>query len=219
MSSLRCTECSRIVRPIVCLDIDGTLGEYHDHFKRFAQQFLGETLPQKYPGGIAFNEWLGLEKNLYRKIKLAYRLGGMKRSMPINPHAKTLVGDIRSVGAEIWITTTRPYLRMDNIDPDTRFWMERHGLTYDNMLYDEHKYAQLGRHVDAGRVAAILDDDPEQFDEASQIFPGKVIQIRGVHNSHVTARRSPSAATLAVARDMIQEKIVEWKAEHEHAER
>lgn len=147
-------------RPVIALDIDGTLGNYHAHFITFAEAWTGRALPDPLDinPGIPLHKHLGLGKATYRACKLAYRQGGMKRSMPVYPHAAELTKNLRRAGAEVWICTTRPYLRLDNIDPDTRHWLRRHGIQYDGVLFGENKYRELVKRVDRKRVVAVLDD-------------------------------------------------------------
>src|SRR5256885_3623561 len=126
------SECSRVVKPVVAIDIDGTIGDYHTHFLTFAEQWLAVGRNHwDYHGDENFGDWFcgryGVDKTIYRQIKLAYRQGGLKRSMPVYSGMVELVREIGSV-AEVWLTTTRPYLRLDQVDPDTRFWLERHGI-------------------------------------------------------------------------------------------
>src|SRR5262245_39208577 len=118
---MRCSHCSMPVKPIVSFDIDGTLGDYHGHFANFAQGYLGRSLPRDFPGGD-FSEYLRIDKGTYRQIKLAYRQGGMKRTMPAYNRMGHIVQLAKEWGCEVWLMTTRPYLRLDNVDPDTRFW-------------------------------------------------------------------------------------------------
>lgn len=210
-----CSNCSEPLSPIVAVDIDGTLGEYHEWFTEFACGWLGREVPAGYDGSMPFNEYLGLDKDLYRKIKLAYRQGGMKRTMPMRKGADVLMKTLKELDVEVWITTTRPYLRLDNIDPDTRHWMERHGLEYDHMLYDELKYQQLAEYVNPERVVMILEDDPEQIDFANGVYkPGVAVQAAGPHNNHPSARRSPAAGSLYLVADMATRRIQEWKETH-----
>jgi hypothetical protein len=155
--------------PIVALDIDGTLGDYHGHFTRFAEQWLGRDLPdpEANTDGVPFNKHLGISKATYRQCKLAYRQGGMKRSMPCYEGASELTHHIRKEGAQIWICTTRPYLRLDNIDPDTRHWLRRNKIQYDGVLYGEHKYRDLKRAA-TGPVLFVVDDLPQMLVQAEQ---------------------------------------------------
>lgn len=154
-------------KPVVGLDIDGTMGDYHGHFTRFAEQWLGREMPDPSLNtqGVPLYKWLGMSKSTYRQCKLAYRQGGMKRSMPCYDGASELTRAIRKAGCEVWIATTRPYLRLDNIDPDTRHWLRRNGIQHDGVLYGEHKYRDLKKYL-GDRVLFVVDDLPEMVTQA-----------------------------------------------------
>lgn len=157
--------------PVVALDIDGTLGDYHGHFTRFAEQWTGRPMPdpQEITGGVPLYKHLRMSKSTYRECKLAYRQGGLKRSMPAFDGVDTLTRDIRTAGAQVWICTTRPYLRLDNIDPDTRHWLRRNHIQYDGVLFGEHKYRDLVRTVGVARVLMAVDDLPELCAQAATL--------------------------------------------------
>jgi len=159
---MKCTECGSVIRPVVSVDIDGTLGNYHDHFVFFAEEYVGRRLSASYDGSEEFSDHLGLEKSIYRDIKLAYRQGGMKRSMPQYHGARDFMIDLRNRSVEVWISTTRPWMRLDNIDPDTRHWLDRNGIHWDYMIYGEDKYDQLVSRVDPERIVAVIDDLSDQ---------------------------------------------------------
>lgn len=157
-------------KPIVALDIDGTLGDYHSHFLAFAEKWVGQTMPhpdQINPGQPLWR-FMGVDKQTYKECKLAYRQGGLKRWMPAYPGVSELTAAIQGTGAEVWICTTRPYLRLDNIDPDTREWLRRNEVLWDAVLFDladskYSKYRELARQA-GRRVACIMDDLPEAID-------------------------------------------------------
>lgn len=153
-----------MAKPVVALDIDGTLGGYHEHFIRFAADWTGKEMPPlcEMEGGQPFFRFLGMSKHSYRECKLAFRQGGMHRSMPVFEGAVSMVRDFRRAGAEVWLCTTRPYLRYDRLAPDTRHWLSRHRIRYDGILYGTHKYADLVKNVGGAAVVAVLDDLPEQ---------------------------------------------------------
>lgn len=157
-------------KPIVALDIDGTLGDYHGHFTRFAEQWVGREMPDPHlnTNGVPLYKWLGMSKATYRQCKLAYRQGGLKRSMPAYEGASELTRALRKRGAEVWIATTRPYLRLDNIDPDTRHWLRRNKIQSDGVLFGNHKYRDLKRIV-GSRVVFVADDLPEMIEVANSI--------------------------------------------------
>lgn len=162
-------------KPVVALDIDGTLGDYHGHFLRFATNYFGVEFPDpaEINPGLPLHAFMQISKEAYRECKLAYRQGGLKRWMPAYPGAAELTAAIKMAGAEVWICTTRPYLRLDNIDPDTREWLRRNGIQYDAVLFDTldgekgSKYRELKRQA-GDRVCTIVEDLPEYLDLATQ---------------------------------------------------
>lgn len=158
--------------PVVALDIDGTSGNYHGHFIKFAEAWLGRSLPSssQFTGGVPFYKYLGVSRETYRTMKLAYRQGGLKRSMPVYDGIGEFSRYVRKSGVQVWICTTRPYLRLDNIDPDTRHWLtKRAGIQYDGMLYGRYKYHDLARAVGAHRVVVVYDDLPDLIQQAMRL--------------------------------------------------
>lgn len=155
--------------PVFALDIDGTLGNYHSHFLRFAELWLDKEMPDvtAYNPGLPLWKFMRITRARYRECKLAYRQGGLKRWMPAYDGASDLTYAIRKLKCEVWICTTRPYLRLDNIDPDTREWLRRNKIHYDAVLFGDDKYKELRRQAGA-RVAAVFDDLPEQCEAAAR---------------------------------------------------
>lgn len=169
--------------PVVALDIDGTLGQYHEHFRWFAELYTGKELPPDWRPEFkgSFNRALHMGKPLYREVKLAYRQSGMKRCMPTFMGAGPMTKAIRKSGAEVWICTTRPYLRLDNVDPDTRHFLRRRGIQYDAVLYGPYKYRDLVKRVGVERVVLVIDDLPEQIASARQVGLPALLRS-GPHN-------------------------------------
>lgn len=165
-------------KPVVALDIDGTMGDYHANFLSFADLYFGKPfsplLGTPNPG-LPLWEFMGISQRDYRDAKLAYRQGGWKRWMPCYPMAAEATNFIREQGAEVWLCTTRPYLRLDNVDPDTREWLRRSEIEYDALLFDPAhessgtKYDELRRQA-GNRVASIVDDLPEMILAAKSAF-------------------------------------------------
>lgn len=169
--------------PVVALDIDGTLADYYGHFHWFAEMYLQRKLNLEWSRQHRgeFSEALGLEKSVYRQIKLAYRQGGMKRSIePING-AGNEVRTLRKAGIGVWICTTRPWNRLDNIDPDTSFWIEHNLGRVDGVIYGEDKYLDLMDIVGKERILGVIDDLPENIDKAKSLGLNWAI-ARGPHN-------------------------------------
>jgi hypothetical protein len=216
-----CSACSRSVRPVVAVDIDGTLGNYHAHFLNFLEEYIGWAEPRPfYIGAEGFKEWCmdmyGVSEATWKDAKLAYRQGAQKRSMPIFPWAQVLTGIVRWEGAELWVTTTRPYLRLDNIDPDTREWLARNGIEYDGLIYDKYKYKLLAEQVDPERVVAVVEDLEDKIEEARHYF-GAAVPIRRQTEYNVGARRflcGMSSDDLREVTAVIVQRINRWKELH-----
>lgn len=216
-----CSRCSEIVRPVVTLDIDGTLGQYHDHFMRFASAWLGITYLNEsrlFDGTEPFSDWcgraFGIDKTRYREIKLAYRQGGLKRTMPVYPHAKVLCESVREVGAELWLTTTRPHDRYDRVDPDTREWLKRNEIPHAGLLFaDDDKMAALAERVSPERVCFILDDLPEVLERGVELFPqaGHVLRANGYN---LLGSWPVAVADLLDARAMMTVHVQDWNLSH-----
>jgi phosphoglycolate phosphatase-like HAD superfamily hydrolase len=213
-----CSSCSVRVKPIVAFDLDGVLGDYHGHLHRFAEAYLGRRfgIQMPYKGDIPHREWFemsGIDNATFRDIKLAYRQGAQKRSMPANRDMIGLVNRLARQGVEIWITTTRPYLRLDNVDPDTRHWLERNEVEFDHLMYDDNKYPKLASMVERSRVIAIIDDELEMVEEAESAFnSGTPILWRNRYNKEVF--HSITASSTKELRLMIMDRLARWERDY-----
>jgi phosphoglycolate phosphatase-like HAD superfamily hydrolase len=212
-----CTKCSTPVTPVVAIDIDGTLGDYHGHFLTFARSYF-LTPPRAhrvYNGSGSFKRWwmkefMRSEKD-WHDVKLAYRQGGMKRTMPIRPNARHLMQYIKErEKVELWVTTTRPYLSLDNIVPDTIEWLHRHNIfDYDGILFDEDKYEQLAERVDPDRIVAVVDDLVDMCLHADDVL-GRSVSIMAA-NKYNTGVSWPIKLTLEETTPEILKRIAAWK--------
>jgi hypothetical protein len=210
---MKCTDCGEPIKPIVAIDIDGTLGQYHEQFHDFMENYFGRKLPGGWMGASDWEVHLGLSREQYREAKLAYRQGGFKRWMPLHHQADLIPKTAHERGAEVWITTTRPYLRLDSVDPDTREWLRRNRIYYDRLLYDERKYEKLLAIVGEGRVVAVVEDLPDQYGWAEACF-GQGVPIMPVRTHNAAYRHGGTAQWMQTSK-MISEtiaiKIQEWK--------
>jgi FMN phosphatase YigB (HAD superfamily) len=191
--------------PIIALDIDGTSGDYHEHLRWFAELYTQE--PQEvhwdWSDHAEFSEALGMNKELYRQIKLAYRQGGMKRSMPAFPGIREFVETVRANGVQLWIATTRPWQRLDNIDPDTRFWIQRNIGRVDGVIYGEDKYLDLQDIAKerGQRIIGVFDDLPENIVAAQSIGLRACLRSGG-HNERFRKSR-PNTPIAHSSEDML----------------
>lgn len=183
------------------LDIDGTIGRYHDHFAWFASMYFGKEIRDGYDGSVSFAKWMGVSKTRYREAKLAYRRSGLKRDMPAYTDAPALSRALRSRGAEVIICTTRPFLALEVVEDDTRIWLRRNRIQYDGLINGERKYAQLARQY-GHRVFGIMDDLPEMVQQAHDWRLPAILRSQP-HNSNfywsARAHTIPGAQALALA--------------------
>jgi 5'' nucleotidase, deoxy (Pyrimidine), cytosolic type C protein (NT5C). len=199
--------------PVVAVDIDGTIGDYYEHFRWFAELYLQKpvTIDWEYSDSAEFSEALNIDKAVYRQIKLAYRQGGMKRSLPVFPGAGHTIRTLREKhGVQVWIATTRPWQRLDNIDPDTQFWLKRNIGRVDGVIYGEDKYLDLMDIVGANRIIGVVDDLPENV-VAAQSLGMRAMLKAGNHNAVFRKVRQgvPVAHDCSEMLDIFQEWIGE----------
>jgi hypothetical protein len=190
--------------PVVGIDIDGNLGDYHGHFRWFLENiyFPGRAWPPywdpTYEG--EFSDALGLEKHAYRDAKLAYRMGGLKRCMPLFENDYKKDGEnsvrreiqyLRSQGIQVWICTSRPWLSLTTVDPDTQFWLDRNVGKVDGLIYGEDKYLDLIDIVGKDRIIGVIDDLPDNILRAKELELRSAIRL-GDHNRWWAGRGSES---------------------------
>jgi hypothetical protein len=156
---------TREAKLVVGIDIDGTLGDYHSHFLRCAEMFLQREMPKPKEINplLPLHRHMGVSKSRYREIKMAYRQGRWKRSMPVFYYARQMTIDIRRAGAEVAICTTRPFNQLGEVDADTRWWLRHHGIQHDIVIWGPHKYRDLCKaYGGKDNVVAVIDDELEQ---------------------------------------------------------
>lgn len=214
---MRCTSCTEHVTPVAALDIDGTMAQYHATFFNFLYRWTGcgtDLLQHmlRYDGSVEISDWLEMPKRTYQDAKLAFRAGGFKRWMPAFEGLEHLVGTLRNGGAEVWVTTTRPWMRMDNIDEDTREWLKRNRVNFAGLLFDEDKYGVLCERIDPARIVLVLEDQPDQYDRAAELQLPVWLRTssynRAIHREH-------GCATLPQAAGVAANQIKLWREQHD----
>lgn len=214
-----CSKCGESITKVVAIDIDGTISDYHRPLLNHVVAYynLPKSVLDKEPwdGKGNFEDWLGISQADYREAKLAYRQGGFKRWSPQMSGLGTLLSTCKQLKdqglIEVWITTTRPWNRLDSVDPDTRFWLDQHFPVYDHLLYDDHKYLKLAELVDPSRVVMVVDDLPEMHEDALTVFDEAACCIvRRPHNTWYSdnLRRGVCVDNLASFAGRLQERIL-----------
>lgn len=203
-----CSSCSAPVKWVVAVDIDGTMAPYHRTYRDFVQKYddPNRAMPVEWDGIGEFRDALGLTKEEHHERKLAFRAGGFKRWMRSYPYARSMMCDLRSLKLEVWVTTTRPWMRMDNIDKDTIEWLRRNEIPYDHLLFDEDKYGKLCELVDPARIIAVLDDEEEQRDRCAELRLPFVLR-RTEWNSGIICPGGEVIKDLMRFTEIVQERI------------
>lgn len=204
------------MKPVVALDIDGTLGDYHGHFLKFAEDWYGRPMPEPSDinPGLPLHKFMGTSKATYRQCKLAYRQGGIERSMPAYLGASELTHELRRKGVEVWLCTTRPYLKLDTQSPNTMHWLRRNKIQYDHLLAGPHKYHDLVKQIQiTSRVVAVLDDLPEMYDQADSLGLHPILRSQP-YNQHRTD--ADMVSSLWDAKKTIMAWLAVWKTRQDH---
>jgi 5' nucleotidase, deoxy (Pyrimidine), cytosolic type C protein (NT5C) len=207
-------------KPVVGLDIDGVLGDYHGHFLWYAEKWFDRPMPHpdEINPGLRLSDFMRVPHHEYQECKLAYRQGGLKRFMPCYPYASELTQNIQGAGAEVWICTTRPYLRLDNIDPDTREWLRRNDIRYDAVIWEglkegteSTKYSDLVAQIGLMRIVAVCDDLPEQVKDAVRLGIRPVYLRDQPYNRDWSIRTAERVNNLDALWYFINLDIEKWK--------
>lgn len=119
---------------------------------------------------------------------------------------------IRKNHCQVWICTTRPYLRLDNIDPDTRHWLRRNGIQYDGVLFGDHKYRDL-KHIVGDRVLFVVDDLPEMLNQAIDLGMRTVLR-RQPYNAGWYFQSDHIVDGLGELANVFRKELVEYRESH-----
>lgn len=199
--------------PVIGLDVDGSLGDYHGHFLRFAEGWLGRKMPDPATinPGLPLHRFMGVSKTTYRKIKLAYREGGLKRSLPAYDGARDIAYRLRKWKCDVWICTSRPYLAHGPIVGDTQHWLRRNKIQHDNIIWGEHKYRTL-RKLAGDRVVGVLEDLPSMAKQAHD-YGIPVVMMNQPYNAMEVHELPPvrRVGNLWQAMFQFDELLTEWK--------
>lgn len=207
-----CDKCGGRVTPVFVSDIDGTLGDYYSHFRDFAEGYWCRPMHRDWNGVGNWEDHLGMTQQEYRQTKLAYRQGGMKRNLPLYGDTLTFMDRLNEMGVDIWLATTRPYQRLDNIDPDTKFWVDKHGWTIAGLLYGDDKFQQICQAVDPSRIIGVVDDLVENLLQAAMLgLP--TFQVKRDHNRG-TGAKWDRRGSLYDAATWAAERLQDWQKEH-----
>jgi hypothetical protein len=76
---------------------------------------------------------------------------------------------IRKRKGRIVVCTTRPFLSLEDVEPDTVHNLKRHGVQFDYILHGENKYRDLVKLVDPARIVMVLEDQDDMLAQAASL--------------------------------------------------
>jgi hypothetical protein len=216
---MRCKSCGSLTgAPVIISDIDGTLAIWEDHFIGFLKLWLppseAENLDSRmigWSGDGEFSDHLELDKATYRQAKLQFRQGGYKRWMPAYAGAASMTATAKLMGASVWITTTRPWLSLDNIDPDTRHWLARNGIAYDHLIFSDDKYEAILERVGASVIVAAFENEKAEVERGFEL--GLPMVQRSTNWNAPPMPLAPNISNLFEGARMIEQRLDDyWRA-------
>jgi len=80
--------------------------------------------------------------NVYRNLKIGYRVSGVKLQIPPMKHASKLTLELKKRGYEIVIMTARPMRRHKCLFRDTIIWLLKNKICFDAIIWGEDKYVR-----------------------------------------------------------------------------
>ena len=122
---------------ICALDIDGVLNNY----PKCWVQFVNEK------EGADFKTLNDMKDNLvyskYKQLKDDYRSSGYKRYIPTREGAAYFTRQLRTLGYQIIIITSRPFEKYPQLREDTLYWLKNNGFEFDVLLHSKYKHMDI----------------------------------------------------------------------------
>lgn len=140
-------------KQIVVCDIDGCLNDYPIEFLRWVKLHYG------YDKENLDSLKTFLKKDKYEKLKHAYRTSGVKRNLTVRDGAVSTIEEIRKLGKEIWVLTTRPAI--EPVKSDTEYWLKRNGLVYDKLEFLDKERKRKFIRDSQEKICFIIEDNYE----------------------------------------------------------
>jgi uncharacterized HAD superfamily protein/NTP pyrophosphatase (non-canonical NTP hydrolase) len=143
---------------IAGIDIDGVLADYPRSFVEFVNEQLGTSYDYHNVRSYNVGESIGLSPEESARLKHLYRESGQKRYIPVIDGAKQFLDELKYMGYIIVLLTSRPYNEYKRMYGDTQYWLAENKLSYDAILWDEHKGERLVKEFGKDKVKFFVDD-------------------------------------------------------------
>lgn len=119
------------------LDIDGVLNEYPKCWVDFVNLMTGSQF-------VNLNEMKNtLTYTQYKNLKHLYRSSGYKEDLPVRFGAINLTRTLKRAGFGNILVTSRPFDKYPDLRMQTKRWLEKGQLVYDDLLYSGKKHLEI----------------------------------------------------------------------------
>jgi len=145
---------------ICAIDLDGVLVDY----PRCWIDFINLQLSTSFKNLSEVKN--KLESSVYFKLKDEYRKSGYKRDIPFKDGSKEFVDELKSMGYNIIILTSRPYSKYFRIFHDTKYSLDKNDIHYDAIFFDEKKHLKILDEVET--LSFLVDDDENIVKKVSE---------------------------------------------------
>ena len=144
---------------IVGVDIDGVLAAYPEHFLDFVNRKMNTNYKVEELSSYNIYEALDLPNEVTKELKDEFRQSGEKRYIPVLDEAKWFLKTLKKNNYQIVLLSARPYKKYRRIFADTKEWLEKNGLVYDAILWDEDKCSRLIKEFGENSVEFFVEDN------------------------------------------------------------
>lgn len=127
----------KMKKKVCAIDLDGVLIDWPGCFINFTNKKLNKKFKNLY------DMKKGLSNKKYLLMKHEYRISGIKQKVPCTNGAKEFVDSLKRLGYSIIILTARPYKQYFRIFADTKICLDKHGIKYDAILFDDAKHVKI----------------------------------------------------------------------------
>lgn len=156
--------------PSVLVDIDNVLADYiagflvWAHTQGYIQTKNFDRLRIIRPAYL-YAQTMDIDEGLYTEMKHEFRVSQQHRLLPAMPGARDFLSEIRCLGYQIILLTSRPIHRYPNLYGDTLHWLKLRDLSYDFIWWAQDKGAEAVERLPVNSIMFAVDDEPQFVDQ------------------------------------------------------
>jgi uncharacterized HAD superfamily protein len=154
---------------IVGVDIDGVLADYPDCFINYVNDKVGTNFKAEDLDQYNLYEAItDIPTEVMKELKHDFRKSGQLKKVGVLPGAKEFLQSLRNKSYKIVLLSARPYKEYRRIFADTKEWLDKNGLIYDAILWDEDKLNRLIREFGENNVSFFVEDNLKNANSISK---------------------------------------------------